>query len=73
MLPLANHCHTNCHNPFHYVLFKLKDLVAKQQATVNAHNYDSCTLVGQTGNIISYGEDSSESNISRGLLSLSDV
>ena len=34
MLPLATHCHTHYHlRPFHFVLFKFKDLVAKQHLT----------------------------------------
>ena len=37
MVPLATHCHTHYHlHPFHFVLFKFKDLVAKQHPT-NIH------------------------------------
>ena len=34
MLPLATQCHTHYHlHPFYFMLFKVKDLVAKQHPT----------------------------------------
>ena len=39
MLPLATYCHTHCHlHPFYFMLFKFKDLVAKQHPT-NTHTH----------------------------------
>ena len=39
MLPLVTKCHTHYHlHPFHFVLFKVKDLVAKQHPTY-IHTY----------------------------------
>ena len=43
MLPLATHCHTHYHlYPFHFMLFKFKDLVAKQHST-NTVTCVTCT------------------------------
>ena len=49
MLPLATHCHTHYHvYPFHFVLFKFKDLVAKQHPTTTVEfeetKYYNCIL-----------------------------
>ena len=46
MLPLATNCHTHYYlHPFHFMLFKLKDLVAKQQPT-NTHTLThACTCM----------------------------
>ena len=39
MLPLVIKCHTHYHlHPFHFVLFKVKDLVSKQHPT-NTHTH----------------------------------
>ena len=44
MLPLVIKCHTHYHlHPFHFVLFKVKDLVAKQHPT-NTHTHTELNL-----------------------------
>ena len=44
---LGTHCHTHYHlHPFHFVLFKVKDLVAKQHPTTTfATGTAQCSLV----------------------------
>ena len=52
MLPLVIKCHTHYHlHPFHFVLFKVKDLVAKQHPTSEFTVHELHTLCVTATNI----------------------